>query len=196
MLLPGVLFATILHGQGTFVYDQQSSDESYFAEGGGNIQENQPIGQSFTPSLSTVGFVRLQIYNGFLGDYTSADVVVHLRSNSITGPLLGTSAMFSIPGGSLFANTVDFVFSIPVTVTPGTAYFFQPEVLNNSNVGLNQSTFYNYAGGILFAGGVSYPNNDIWFREGIIVPEPSLPVLLLLGGGTAAWLNYRRRRLG
>ena len=46
-------------GQGTVVYDQQSSTEANVLEGFLNIQINEPFGQSFTPSLNAVGFIRL-----------------------------------------------------------------------------------------------------------------------------------------
>ncbi len=181
-------------GQGTFVYDQQSSDESNYQEGGADIQQNQPIGQSFTPSLSTVGFVRLFIYNGLLLDTTPADVVVNLRSTSITGPVLGVSATVTIPGGSLFGGPIDFVFAAPVSVTPGVSYYFQPVVLNNSNLGLSRSLLYNYPNGSAYIGGVTDSTSDLWFREGIVVPEPSSLILLFVGGSLAAWYHRRKCR--
>jgi hypothetical protein len=43
---------------GTFIYDQQSSTEANLGEAAVVIQSSQPVGQSFTPSLSSVGFIR------------------------------------------------------------------------------------------------------------------------------------------
>jgi hypothetical protein len=185
------LVCTQAYTQGTFIYDQQSSDENNYQEGGADIQQNQPVGQSFTPSLSTVGFIRLFIYNGLLLDTSPADIAVSLRSSSITGPLLGVSATVLIPGGSLFGGPVDFVFSNPVNVTPSETYYFQPVVLNNNNLGLSRSLLYNYPNGTAFLKGSADSASDLWFREGIIVPEPSVATLLF---GTGVWLIGRRRR--
>jgi len=61
LVINAALFA---RGQGTFLYDQQSvTNDSAGAEGIQTIQSAQPIGQSFTPTFSSVGVVRL-----FLGD--------------------------------------------------------------------------------------------------------------------------------
>ena len=194
-----VLFSFLLStlcvtGQGTFIYDQQSSDENNYREGGADIQQNQPIGQSFTPALPTVGFIRLIVYNGLLGDTSGATLIVNLRRDSITGPILSSSEPISIPSGSLFAGPVDFFFASPVSVTPGATYYFQPVVQNNNNLGLNQS-FYNYSGGTAFFQGTPSSINDLWFREGIVVvPEPSTVSLLVLGVLAFGWRASRNRR--
>jgi hypothetical protein len=53
-----LLSAASIWGQGTltFVYDQQSATATTVSEGGANLQTDQPLGQSFTPTFSTVGF--------------------------------------------------------------------------------------------------------------------------------------------
>jgi hypothetical protein len=188
-----VLLPQSVRSQGTFQYDQQSADEGNIQEGGSDIQQSQFIGQSFTPGLSSIGFIRLYIYNGLLGDISTATIHVNLRATSISGPSLGASIPVVIPGGSLFSSPVDFFFPNPVPVSAGTTYYFQPVVENNNNLGLNVAT-YNYLAGTAFGHGVPSPTQDLWFREGIIVPEPSSALLLLLGGGLAAW--HRRRKFG
>ena len=176
-----LLAALCSEGQGTFLYDQQSSDESHILEGGADIQQNQPMGQSFTPQLSGVGFIRLEIYNGLLGNTSAATISISLRSNSITGPILASTEPVAIPGGAFFDGLINFLFTSPVPVAAGTTYFFQPVVLDNSNLGLNRSS-YNYAGGTAFLRGSPDPSNwDLWFREGMLVPEPSSGSLILLG---------------
>src|SRR5450759_118257 len=134
----------LAHGQGTFIYDQQSSTEANYQEGGADIQQNQIIGQSFMPQLSSVGFIRLFIYNGVLGDTSAATVHINLRTNSISGMILSSTTPVSVPSGSLFAGPLDFFFSTPVPVTPGFSYYFQPVVENNNNLGVNQSISYTY----------------------------------------------------
>jgi hypothetical protein len=183
-LMPICAFA-----QGTmYVYDQQSSVDGSYLEGGADIFQDEPMGQSFTPQLSSVGFIRLYIYNGLFGNMSPANISVNLRSGSLDGAILGTSTVVTIPNGA-FAGLVEFTFTSPISVVPGTTYYFQPVVLNNNNLGLNAAP-YGYTGGTAIFNDASNPNMDLWFREGIIVPEPSSVSLILLAGGT---LSYLRR---
>jgi hypothetical protein len=199
LLFVVILAKPLALAQGTFVYDQQSADENTYKEGTALIQQNQPFGQSFTPSLSAVGFIQLTIFNGFSGNYSQANIVVNLRSDSVSGQVLGTSQIVSIPGGALFFAPVNFIFDSPISVTPGVAYYFQPEVLNNNNLVLNAAA-YNYSGGMAFVGGLPYPSDDLWFREGIIVPEPTALGFLFIGSAIGVCFGQRqpasRRRLG
>src|SRR5260221_12356346 len=113
--------ASSAQGQGTFTYDQQSAFEGIVPEPYVTIQTNQPLGQSFTPSLSGVGFVRLWLGDDRPGNSTGATVYVNLRSDSITGPILGSTDPVFMPdgfgaGGS--QSLTNFFFPLPVTVTP------------------------------------------------------------------------------
>jgi hypothetical protein len=174
-------------GQGTFVYDQQSSDENNLGGGLADIQSNQPIGQSFTPSLAFVGFVRLYLSdNAFNGVGTS--VLVNLRTNSVSGPLLASTS--SVAVADHFHGTVDFIFSSAVPVTPGATYYFQPSIQYGKSFSLYQYNFL-YPGGTLFLNGTAIAPNDMWFREGITVPEPSLAGLSVLG---ATIIAYARKK--
>ena len=176
--------------QGTvFVYDQQSSTEAnLFAEGNVTIQVNQPFGQSFTPSLNAVGFIRLDLFSYSGNGGASMDVVLH--ANSISGTVIGTSQTVFLPDNG--GGFVNFYFDAPVSVAPGTTYYFQPVVQSGGNyVAANQGPNYNYAGGGEISQGVLSSQYDLWFREGIIVPEPSTWALLLIGAGAFVW--FRRR---
>jgi hypothetical protein len=194
MLIMPVSF--LAHGQGTFIYDQQSSTEANYQEGGADIQQNQIIGQSFIPQLSSVGFIRLFIYNGLLGDTSPATVHINLRANSISGTILSSTLPVAISGGSLFAGPLDFLFSVQVLVTPGVTYYFHPVVENNNNLGVNQSISYNYLQGTAFFQGTASAIHDLWFREGVVVPEPSSALLVLLGGGVVAWRHRKKHFTG
>ena len=151
--------------QGTFLYDQQSSDESNLMEGGASISDSQ----SFTPSLSAVGFIRLYVYDGFPG-FNSATIFVNLRKDSVNGAVLASTVTVDLGDG--FVGPVDFFFSEPVAVTPGTTYYFDGQVQSGSGgFGLNASSSYGYSGGTAYLQGMVWPNTDVWFREGIVVPE-------------------------
>ena len=181
-----MLAASYSWGQSTFVYDQQSADENtsgdYEATSG--IQSLEPIGQSFTPTLYSVGFIRLAVGDGDSGNGLGATMDVLLRSDSITGPIIGTSESVTMPDG--YGNFTDFFFSTPVTVTPGVTYYFQPEVESGDTWAIGWVYSFLYPGGTGYYYGQANPYYDLWFREGIVVPEPSSVILLLLGGGAVA----------
>lgn len=180
--------AARLFGQGTVVFDQQSSTQATVYEGGATLQTAQPFGQSFTPSLSVVGFIQLDLTTG--PTVGGASVAVLLHSGSITGPTIGTSENVSLT--SSFNGFVSFVFDTPPGVTPGTQYYFQPVVQSGSDpVIANYSDFYNYAGGVAIFNGTPGVDADLWFQEGIIVPEPSVCAVMLLGAGAFLWLRRR-----
>jgi hypothetical protein len=189
LLLP-LLSTLCVCGQGSFVYDQQSADESGILEGGGAIQSNQPLGQSFVPTVPSVGFVRLYLYDGIFGNGLGATLFLNLRATSISGTILGSTVPVSL--NDRFAGTVDFLFPSPIAVTPGTAYCFQPVVQSGDNWGISAAT-YNYSGGTAFSQGSALPSTDLWFREGIIVPEPGSAALILLGSGIF-WRQLWRKK--
>lgn len=164
-------------GQGTFVFDQQSSDENQLREGAVPLggANSYPI-QSFTPTLNSVGFVRL-----YFQGLQAVDVTVNLRADGPNGPVLGASS--PVTTSTSYYGPVDFFFSTPISVTPQTVYFFET-TLGSGGGQLNGSLFYNYPGGVLyFSDGTSNPNYDLWFREGVVVPEPSAAALILLAVG-------------
>lgn len=176
-LLVGFLAHLPASGQGLFQYDQQSSDESRYKDGFSGLGY-QPLGQSFTPTLSSVGFIRIYIYDGLAGA-NSGVFTVNLHSDSITGPILATSRSVSLNNG--FAGPVDFLFDTAISLDPGTTYYFQPVVQSGGGWGVLVGP-YNYGGGTFFAEGNAYTTQDMWFREGIIVPEPSMAALIFIGG--------------
>ena len=116
-------------GQGTLLYDQQSATTG-IAHFGNSINQSQPIGQAFTPSLSAVGFVQLQLFNGF--NPTNATIAVNLWADSLGGTLLGTTEPVSLPARFGTSNT-NFLFLSPVAVTPGNTYYFQPIIQSAGN---------------------------------------------------------------
>jgi hypothetical protein len=183
-----ILFSLLVgsvHGQG-FVYDQQSTN---IIEGAIPLyQANQPVGQSFTPALSTIGFVRLYLYDAGPQN-TGATIYVNLTSGSITGTLLGSTTPVFMPVG--FSGMTYFQFLTPVAVSPGTLYFFEP-MIQSGEVFNDVSTDKSYTAGSAFEQGTPDSFHELWFQEGIVAaPEPSSSLLFFLGTGI---LFYVRRK--
>ena len=178
-----VLGTGFASAQGTLVFDQQSTG----AIDGNILLSDTPFGQSFTPSLDSIGFLELQLRDGT----TASTVAINIRSDSITGLLLGTSASVTLPSNS--SGTYDFFFSNPISLTPGTKYYFEPVVVGGGGA-ISEITFIQYTGGDLIQSGVVRSDRDLWFREGIVnnVPEPSSAALFIVGFGTL--FMFRRRR--
>ncbi len=181
IFLSGVLF---VRGQGTFAVDQQSTN----AIDAGAFLSQTPMGQSFTPGLDSIGFVQF-----FLADGTTASTVaVNIRSGSITGSLLGTTTPTTLtPSTNAY---FDFLFSSPISLTPGTKYYLEPVVVGGGNAEAF-GTFVQYTGGDAIISGTTFTDRDFLFREGIIVPEPASVSLLLGGGGLLCWHLRRRRKM-
>src|SRR5690349_17694900 len=99
-------------GQGTIIYDQQSSTAANLGEQAFSIGSNQPIGQSFTPSLEAVRFISLSLSRGSLNQ--GATISINLRSGSITGAVLATTSPITLPVG--FIGTSDFFFPNDIAV--------------------------------------------------------------------------------
>ena len=177
-------------GQGSFIYDQQSSDEATPGEAAIGIQAYQPMGQSFTPTLSSIGFVRLELYDGNPGNSLGGVVYVNLKLNSITGPVLASSGTAVLPDGLGSAPGgwfTDFLFNSAAPVTPGTIYYFQPVVASGDAILAGDFIpTHGYPGGTIIITGAPNPAADLWFREGVIVPEPQAALLMLLGTGVLA----------
>lgn len=162
-------------GQGTLQFDQQVSPTTptgvYF-----NIQPD-PTGQSFIPTLSSVGFV--QFYLSDPNRNQNPTLYVDLWSGSIgSGTLLGQSAPVTL--STTFFGATTFSFQTPITVAPGTTYYFQPVIQSGDSEQIA-------GGSMLYPNGTAYfqgnPSStiDLWFREGIVVPEPSSISLAAFG---------------
>jgi hypothetical protein len=190
VLMTWLFLSCAAFGQGTMVFDQQSSTESNFGEQGFDIQAFKPMGQSFTPSLAGVGFIRLRLGRGTFDQ--GATIFVNLMSGSITGAVLAATSPVTLPVG--FIGTVDFLFANDVPVSPGTTYYFQPVIQSGGTFSASGGTLL-YPRGNAFLQGVPV-GEDLWFREGIIVPEPSTLALLLVGGGALAYVRRKSKSNG
>jgi hypothetical protein len=175
-------------GQGTFVYDQQSFTAPIPPNITYVIEANQPIGQSFTPALSAVGFVQLELGDAVLLNGLGGTVHVNLRTDAIDGPILSSTTPVFMPDN--FFGATNFFFPMPVPVAPGLSYYFQPVVESGDSWRVNTDFGSGYPAGTMYLQGAAVQNAYFWFREGVITPEPSSAVLLLVGSGA---LLYVRR---
>jgi len=184
-----VQLPVLMPAQGTLIFDQQSSVvEDVFQNGTGvTIQQFTQYGQSFTPSLSAIDFVRLNLNDRNPNNSLGASLYINLRANTFSGPVVATTTSIALP--DTFSGVVSFQFTNPQSLTPGSIYFLEPIVQTGDAWNILAGE-YLYAGGSVYWNGLPSTASDFWFREGIIVPEPSAIVLLLFGGGTL--LCYRR----
>jgi hypothetical protein len=170
-------------GQGTLIYDQQSSTTNGAGSSTLNFLVDQPMAQGFTPSLSSIGFVQMEFSDPYLNGL-GANVYINVRSDSFTGPVLSATAPVLMP--DIVTNEVfTFYFATIVSLTPGTTYYLQPVLQSGDGLCGPVVGQFNYAGGISYQGGFPEPAYDLWFREGV-VPEPSTWALLGVGFGLLA----------
>jgi hypothetical protein len=187
-LILNSLFSFGSQGQGTFIYDQQSSLDETPIRGGGSIQQGSPnIGQSFTPSLAGIDFIRLKVSDANLTNGIGATLLINLRTNAVNGTILGSTIPVTLENA--FSGTANFFFQNSVPLTPGATYFFQPVVVSGDLWDVDAYE-YRYPGGIAYYQGIGLSGADFWFREGIYIPEPSCGSLLLIG---ASLVFYFRR---
>jgi hypothetical protein len=180
-----LLIACFTRAQGTFVYDQQSSTDTNAAGGGPAIQQYSSLGQSFTPTLSSIGFVQLAFYDMNVGNNLGATIYLNLKTN-INGPILTSTTPVFMPDGfgrdGNSAGITVFFFSSPVNLIPGNLYSFELIVQSGDSWATSASEF-TTSGANMIVNGQPVGMTDLWFREGIIVPEPSSTLLALLGSG-------------
>jgi hypothetical protein len=173
-----VLAACFAHGQGTLVFDQQVNPTAP-PSGFFNIVPD-PSGESFIPTLSSVGFVQFYFSDG-ANNGVGSTISVNLWSGSLgAGTILGTTTVVSMP--DLFTGQSTFFFTAPVSVIPGTTYYLQPVIQSGDSFQAGVVPGSDYPNGISYLNGTPQPGGDFWFREGIVaVPEPSSFSLVVVG---------------
>src|SRR5437016_782088 len=96
--VPAVMFlaAVVQAAHAGPVYDQSNTVAPHV---GLNIDPYAPIGQSFTPTLTSLNFVEVRLSDTNTNGL-GASFDVNIRSGATTvGPVLGTSQVVSLPDG-------------------------------------------------------------------------------------------------
>jgi len=174
------LLAINSHAQGFLVVDQASGALDEVVTIGTRLPDNQ-IAQSFTPSLSAVGFVQFShVVPAFPGN---------LRQGAYNGPILSSTDPVVLMNHGTEIGT--FYFPGNISVALGQLYFFEPVLLSAGSLGIGYKFPSSYPGGEAWSNG-GIAGGDYWFREGIVVPEPS--VSWMLGFGACLFFLLRRVR--
>ncbi len=175
-------------GQGTLLVDQASGTTDELLQEFSPFPTNQ-LAQSFTPSLSAVGFVQFSTF--VFDDNNGAGVTfaVNLRQGAYNGPVLSSTTPLLMVN-RLITQIGTFYFPEEVPLIAGQRYYLEPVLLSAGSMDIATKSPSPYLGGDLWSNGLMDPQADLWFREGVVVPEPGAVCLFLLGGGVL--LFYRR----
>ena len=174
-----------LAGQGLLV-DQASGTLTEPITQSSLIPDNQ-IAQSFTPSCSAVGFVQFSEYVPAFPGNNAVTFVVNLRSGAYNGPIVSSTDPVVLV--NKFTQIGTFYFPDNITVTPGQLYFFEPVLQSLGQLAVGYKSPSSYPGGDAWGNGAPTAGADYWFREGVVVPEPS--VIALFGLGATALFGCR-----
>jgi len=165
------------HAQG-FFYDQESTNPPSVLGDHLDIQP-APLTQSFIPTLTAIKFVQFELWDLPNSANNGATVYVNLWTgspnvNDNDAILLGSTTPVYMPGGFGYGvpGVTNFYFALAIALTPGQTYYLQPVVQSGDNPFDIWAPGNSYPNGQLFIdGGAS--NGDLWFREGVLVPEPT-----------------------
>jgi len=139
------------------IYDQQSYNHPIQASTTFDVQSSQPTGQSFTPGLSSIGFVMLDLVDGAPLNGVGAVAYVNLRTDSITGPILSSTEPVFLRDGSF--GPTNFFFTPQTPLVPGTMYYLQPVIQSADSWRVNTSADV-YSRGTEYKFGVAVPTDD------------------------------------
>ena len=192
------MFAVQSTAVATFMFDQeytQSGNGGFF---GINLDSSNSssIGQSFTPTVSELDVVAFFLRDDTLNDTPMGGTFnVELYDATISN-LIATTNDVTLPdrfGLGMTINDSDVLFDFPSTVTlsPGTQYVALIRKVSGDMFLAWGDSLDGYSGGRYVGGNI---DDDLYFRTGKLVPEPSTG-LLLTGGVLGCFALNRRRSL-
>jgi hypothetical protein len=133
-----------------------------------SIPMHDPLGQEITPALDHVDVVEFCTDDMDYGPPSPPpSLLVEIRDDSISGPLLGTSDVVCPEDG--FAGVTRFTFGFSVPLVPGQRYVLRLRQVSGQNWGMQFDGFAidRYLGGRLIVYGQPRERQDTWFREGV-----------------------------
>ncbi len=140
-----------------------------------------PLGQTFTPTLSGLNFVTIKLGAG-LSPFEGAIAAIEIRTG-VNGALVGTSKPTTIPASQFDMRLTDYRFDFAQTavLTPGGLYSWTVKPISGMvMVGGSEA---DYERGEYVRWGERETGLDMYFIEGLIVPEPSALPLAAIGFG-------------
>jgi hypothetical protein len=193
--------------QGAVVTDQQVGYSGSFGYGV-LLRENESVGQSFTPELSSIQFITI---NTLTSANFNTPVETTLRLGLFLGEdrseaalasspdILVSSRMVETPSGeftivSYVIDPVTWSFDSPLPIQSGVRYSFQIDYVSGDDLMWTASPEPYSGGRGLFTGfgGVENESMNFSFSEGVLIPEPS-PIFMASGGALILAASRRRR---
>jgi len=151
-------------------------------------------GQEFVPALASLDSVELQMNSQ---TSTLGSALINIRAGTIVGAILGTSntLVMTNVGNPVQLYHFDFPGSVPLV--PGNTHVI--EVVNVAGGSIGMFLGGGFGGGTYAAGhaihfDVQQIDDDLWFREGPVVPEPSTATLTALALLGLLAHSHRRRK--
>ncbi len=171
------------------VVDQQNTDYRLTYQ---YLAVNPGVGQSFTPSFSTLDFASFPLYTAPAPASTyRVDVY---SGDGFGGAVVGSSLSQLLPVNSM--QDVEFDFASPVSLTPGSRYTLRVVRVAGSNNNLTLLADFSdpYTGGSQYSySGSIETGYDTVFSEGTgSLPEPS-SIIIAIGLAALASLSSRAR---
>lgn len=191
LMAVGILIVPTSSWADSFVVDQSHTTAPFQ----GYTLPGQLVGQEFVPTLASLDSVELQM-NSQSSSLGSA--LINIRAGNIVGAILGTSntlAMTNV-GNPLQLYHFDFPGSVPLV--PGNTHVIEVVHAAGGSVGVflgGGLGLGTYAAGHAIAFGVQQIDDDLWFREGPVVPEPSTATLTALALVGLLAHRHRHRRV-
>jgi hypothetical protein len=166
------------------------------------LSVSAPVGQEFLPAAEKLDFVELRLSDASTA-LDSFEIFVNIRDTSIDGDILGTSELLMLedcfnqpegPGCGIGGGTpAEVRLEFPATVSLAISSTYVLEIVpggGTSGLAIGYSFSNPYPLGRAIFSGIPESDNDLWFREGYIIPEPA--TLTLLGLVTVALTRDRR----
>ena len=158
-------------GAHPFIPDQVNDG---FTSGGFVVFPGRVLGQQFVPAMGSLEAVELTTNDQRPGNGQGTDLFVRIRSGTVAGPILGTSATVSLPDGrDASESVVHFDFPAVVPLTPGALHVIEIVAASGDNRGISGTGWgvNAYAAGSVIVDGAVYADPlsspfDLWFREG------------------------------